>query len=236
MLSLVNTSATPLPPPSYLRASTPAVTALVPVRVTQEACLGIPSCSPLVQHELLKAMRQHLPQTYLRAGSELGLTLERTQALLEHHPPIVSAARALKLARLLAPEPTAGAAFAAAGTALYTALQPELNRVFRFAVRQLPRGWRVRLTLAAASKLVPHFAGSTNQIIIIEPDEQSLYLTVRDGLFTDHLATLSGAYFYYHSIFKGLLRDFACVNGQVAAVRRPRLHLHQCNFRIIWKG
>lgn len=234
MYPMVNAPATPLPPTSRLRVVTSTVPAPISVGLPQEACLGIPSCSPLVLHELLKATRQQLPNTYLRAAREFGLTLERTQALIKHPTPMFSAARALKLARLIAQEPNGHEVFAAAGTAMYTAVQADLGSVFKFAARRLPRGWRVRLMLTTARQLAPQFAGSTSQIILIEPEEESLYFTLRDGLFADQLTTLSGAHFYYHSIFGGLLRDFARVQGKLAAVRRPRLLLHQCTFRFSW--
>jgi hypothetical protein len=234
MYPLVNAPATPLPPAPRLRVVTSSVPAPLSTGLPKETSIGTPSCSPLVLHELLKATRQQLPNTYLRAGREFGLTLERTQALIEHQTPVYSAARAIKLARLIAQEPSGGEVFAAAGTAVYLALQPELNGAFRFMVRHLPRNWRVRLTMTVARQLAPHFAGSTNQIILIEPDEQSLYFTLRDGLFTDHPTTLSGAHFYYHRLFGGLLRDFARLEGKLAAVRRPRLLLHQCTLRFSW--
>jgi hypothetical protein len=235
MYSLISSSAASLSPAQRLRVVTPAVPAPIITGTPQETSLGIPACSPLVLHELLKAVSQQLPQTYLRAGREFGLTLERTQALVEHSVPVFSAARALKLARLVAQEPNGGEVFAATGKALYETLQPELNRMLRMATRWLPRSWRVRLMMSTVRQLAPQFAGSTNQIIIVEPDEQSLYFTLRDGLFTDHAATLSGAYFYYHSLFNGFLRDFARVEGKVSAVRRPRLLLHQCSFKITWQ-
>lgn len=227
MIALVNSSAAPL------RLVTSPVPTLVPQALLQEVRVGTPSCAPLVQHELLKAVRQYLPQTYLRVCRELGLTLERTSALVEQGAPIVSAARAIKLAQLIAYEPDSREVFAVAGQAIYSSLHNHLSRSLRFAVRQLPRAWRVRLALTTARKIAHRFAGSTNQLIIVEPNERYTYLSLRDPIFSERLDTLGGAHCYYSSVFKALLREFAHVDGQVSTVRPPRPHLHQCNFKIV---
>lgn len=232
MIALVNSSAAPL----RLVTSPAPVLQSQSQSLAQEGCLGMPSCAPLVQHELLKAVRQYLPHTYMRASRELGLTLERTKALLEQGAPIVSAGRAIKLARLVAYEPNSREVFAAAGYSLYHSLHQELSRPLKFAVRQLPRAWRVRLAIATARKIAHRFAGSTSQIIIIEPNDQCLYLSLRDGLFSDRLDTLGSAHSYYRSVFAALLQDFANVEGQVFEMRRARAHLHLCNFKIAWKA
>lgn len=231
MHSLLNAPATPLSPVTRLRVVTSLVPTPVVTGLTQEASLGIPACSPLVLHELLKATHQLRPDTYQRASREFGLTVERTQALLKHQTPVFSASRALKLARLLAQDPSGSEVFAAAGTAMYAALEPDLSRLLRFTVRRLPRSWRLHLMMTVARQLTPQFAGSTSQLILIEPDEENFYFTLRDGLFADHPTTLSGAHFYYHSLLGNLLRDFAGLRGKLAAIRRPRLTLHQCTFR-----
>jgi hypothetical protein len=232
MIALVNTSAAPL----RLVTSPSPVPVSQSQSLTQDFCLGIPSCAPLVQHELLKVVRQYLPQTYLRASRDLGMTLERTKTLVEQGAPIVSAGRAIKLARLVACEPNSREVFAAAGHALYDSLHKELSRPLKFAVRQLPRAWRVRLAIATARKIAHQFAGSTSQLIIVEPNDNCLYLSLRDGLFSERLETLGGAHSYYRSIFAALLRDFAHVEGQVFEMRRARAHLHLCNFKIAWKA
>lgn len=229
MLALVNTPATPLRLVSPVH---PVVTYIpIPSSYPQETTLSTPSCAPLVQYELLKAVRQMQPALYLRASRELGLTLERTQALIEQRVPIVSAARAIKLARLVAAEPEGHAVFGEAGRAVFSPLSQELHRSVKFAARHLPRALRLRLALAATRRLSERFAGSTNQIIVTRHDE-SIYLTMRDAVFSDRLETLVGAHFYYRRILETMLQQLAHLDCEIQEVRRPRLHLHQCNFRI----
>jgi hypothetical protein len=232
MIALVNSSAAPL---RLVTSHAPQIHHQSQA-LTHETCLGTPSCAPLVQHELLKAVRHYLPHTYLRASRDLGLTLERTKTLVEQGTPIISAARAIKLARLVAYEPNNREVFAAAGYALYQSLHHELSRPLKFAVRQLPRSWRVRLAIATARKIAHRFAGSTTQIIIVEPNDHCLYLSLRDGLFTDRLDTFGGAHAYYRGVLTALLREFAHVQCEVAEMRRARAHLHLCNFKITWKA
>src|SRR5262247_3669736 len=65
---------------------------------------GVPSCAPLVQHELLKAVREQMPSVYNHAAREIGLTVSGAQDLIERKVEIISAARAIRLARLIALE------------------------------------------------------------------------------------------------------------------------------------
>jgi hypothetical protein len=181
----------------------------------------------------LKAVRHQLPFTYVRANRELGLTLERTQALIEQRQEIISAARALKLARLVAYEPNGREVFGETGQNLYAALQEELHRSLKFTVRCLPRSLRIRLALAVARRIAPGFAGSTNQLIV-EPYEKGVYLTLRDGLFSERLETLSGAHAYYRNLFETMLQQFAQVDCEVLEARRPRFSINQCSLKIVW--
>lgn len=229
MLALVNT---PAPPLRLVPPANPAVTYIpIPRAYPQEATLSTPSCAPLVQHELLKAVHHRQPALYTRVSRELGMTLERTDALVQQRLPIVSAARAIKLARMVASEPEGLAVFGEAGQALFPPLSQELHRSVKFAVRHLPRALRFRFALAAARHLSERFAGSTNQIIVAQHD-QSIYLTLRDAVFSDRPDTLVGAHFYYRKILETMLQQFAHIDCEIQEVRRPRLHLHQCNFRI----
>ncbi|MBI1765477.1 MAG: hypothetical protein HYR56_29015 [Acidobacteria bacterium] len=229
MLALVNAPATPLrltsvvpPTVSYIR---------IHREYPQETTLSTPSCAPLVQHELLKAVRHRQPELYLRASRELGLTLERTQAIVQQRLPIISAARVIKLARMVASEPEGRDVFGEAGQALFAPLSQEINRSVKFAVRHMPRSLRFRLALTAARRLSERFAGSTNQILVTQ-HEQGLYLTLRDAVFSDRMETLVGAHYYYRKILETMLQQFAHLDCEIQEVRRPRLHLHQCNFRI----
>jgi hypothetical protein len=187
----------------------------------------------LVQHELLRNVRDHAPFTYFRAKQELGMTLERTQSLIEQRVQIVSAARALKLARLVAAEPNGRAIFSATGQTLYGTLHQEMSRSLKGLVRTLPRSWRQGLAFSVTRYMAYKFAGSTNHIIL-EPHEDGVYLTLRNGVFADRLETLGGAHAYYRNIFETMLQQFAHIDCEVVEVRRPRVHPNQCNFKIVW--
>ena len=225
MLALVNA-------PSLMRLSATMPVA-APRLLPQDPTLGVPSCTPLVQHELLKAVREQAPYTYLHANRELGLTLERTQALVEQRVQVVSAARALKLARLVAAEPNGRAIFGATGHTLYDTLHAEMSRSLKGAMRALPRNMRKRLAFTMARYMAYKFAGSTNHLIL-EPHEHGVYLTLRNGIFADRLETLGGAHAYYRNVFETMLREFAHLDCEVVEVRRPRVHPNQCNFKIVW--
>ena len=199
----------------------------------QDPTIGIPSCAPLVQHEMLKSLREQAPYAYLHANRELGLTLERTQSLLEQRQQVVSAARALKLARLVAAEPNGRDIFGATGQSLYDNLHQDLNRTLKCAVRTLPRSLRQRLAFAVARRVAYKFAGTTNHLIL-EPHEHGVYLTLRNGIFAERLETLSGAHAYYRNVFETMLQQFAHIDCEISEVRRPRVHPNQCNFKIVW--
>lgn len=228
MLALVNS-----PSPTRL------VTATLPIAdlryVPQDPTVGIPSCAPLVQHEMLKTLREQAPAAYMHAHRELGLTLERTRALIEQRHQVVSAARALKLARVIAAEPNARSIFGATGHSLYETLHQEMHRSLKCAVRTLPRSLRHRAAFKVARYLAYKFAGSTNHLIV-EPHEEGVYLTLRNGIFAERFETLSGAHAYYRNVFETMLQQFAHIDCEVVEVRRPRVHPNQCNFKILWKG
>ncbi len=204
-----------------------------PYFTPQDPTIGIPSCAPLVQHEMLKSLREQAPYAYLHANRELGLTLERTQVLLEQRQQVVSAARTLKLARLVAAEPNGRDIFGATGQALYDTLHQDLNRTLKCAVRTLPRNLRQRLAFAVARRVAYKFAGTTNHLIL-EPHEHGVYLTLRNGIFAERFETLSGAHAYYRNVFETMLQQFAHIDCEIVEVRRPRVHPNQCNFKIVW--
>jgi hypothetical protein len=184
---------------------------------------------------MLRAVRRQQPQTYLRASRELGLTLERTQSLVERRVQIISAARAIKLGRMAAYEPGYREVFGETGQAILDTMQREANRSLRLAVRTLPRAWRARLALKLMRGFAQGFAGSTNQLIA-EPYEEGLIITVRDGVFTDRLDTLGGAYAYYRNACETMLQQFAHIDCEVLELRRPRAHLNQCSFKVVWEA
>jgi hypothetical protein len=226
MLALVNS-------PSPLSYVTSPMQVTAPNFVTQDPTIGVPSVAPLVQHELLKHVREQAPYTYLRANRELGLTLERTHSFLEQRVQVVSAARALKLARIVAAEPNGRTIFGAAGQTVYDTMHQEMSRSLKGAVRTLPRSWRKSLAFNVTRYMAYKFAGSTNHMML-EPHAHGVYLTLRNGVFADRLETLSGAHAYYRNIFETMLQQFAHIDCEVVEVRRPRVHPNQCNFKIVW--
>jgi hypothetical protein len=234
MLSLVNSTA----PTSLATVSLPLTTSLataLPANLVEarHGAARALAYQVSVQHEMLKSLREQAPYAYVHANRELGLTLERTQALLEQRQQVVSAARALKLARLVAAEPNGREIFGATGHSLYGYLHQDLNRTLKGAVRTLPRGLRQRLAFAVARRIAYKFAGSTNHLIL-EPHAAGVYLTLRNSIFAERFETLSGAHTYYRNVFETLLQQFAHIDCEVTEIRRPRVHPNQCNFKIVW--
>ncbi len=193
---------------------------------------GVPSCAPLVQHELLKAVRERMPAVYSRAAREIGLTVSRTQELVDRRIEIISSARAIKLARMIAFEPNSHAVFGEAGNSLYDELNRDFPRVIKATIRNLPRPLRIRLALAWTRQISHCFAGSVNKVLT-DHHRHEIALSVRNGVFSDRLDTLGGAHEYYRNIFKGMFRELAHVDCEVREIRRPRVHLNQCNFEIV---
>lgn len=228
MLSLVHSS-------TRVRPVNLPVQPFVPIAPTQEICVGVPSCSPLLQFELLKAMREQLPQAYLRAGSELGVTVSRTQDLIERRVEIISAARVIKLARMIAYEPNAHEVFGEAGAGVLTQLKSRASRICLSSLRQLPRGVRVPLALAWAERISHHFAGSVNQMFT-ERQPKGMTLSIRHGVFADRLDTLGCAQAYYRRVFESIFQDLVHVECEVREVRRPRVYLDQCRYEIVWEA
>jgi hypothetical protein len=226
MLSLVS-SPSPIRPVSS--------TKLIAPPLPSETCYGVPSCGPLVQHELLKAVREQLPQAYARASRELGLTVTRTQELIERRAQIISAARAIKLARMIAYEPNSRDVFGQAGSNLFTALQQQTSGALKATVRALPRPLRFRLALAWTRRIAHGFAGSVNQITY-EARPGGIVLSVQQGVFADRLDTLGGAHAYYQRILTTMLHEFAHVDCEISELRRPRVSLNQCNYKIVWEA
>jgi hypothetical protein len=185
-----------------------------------------------VQHELLKAVREQMPAVYSRAARDIGITVSQTQELVDRRIEIISSARAIKLARMIAFEPNSHAVFAEAGGALFSEMNREFPRAMKLTIRSLPRPLRVRLALAWTRRIAHGFAGSVNQILT-EHDRQVISMSVRQGVFSDRLDTLGGAHEYYRNVFKVMFRELARVDCEVKELRRPRVRLGQCNFEIV---
>jgi hypothetical protein len=187
-----------------------------------------------VQHELLKAVRDQIPHVYSRADLELGLTVARTQELIDKSE-IISAAGAIKLARMIAYEPNARDVFGVSGHNVFSQLNEQLPSTIRATARTLPRLMRLRFALSMTRRIAHSFAGSLNQVVF-ERRQNGIALTVFDGMFSDRLDTLGCAYSYYRRVFEVMLQQFAGVDYMINEVRRSRVHLNQCNFEIVWEA
>lgn len=223
MLPLVNS-------PTTLRPVNPATSVL-----PSDLFYGVPSCAPLVQHELLKSVREQMPQAYTRATQELRLTVAKTQELIERPITIISAARAIKLARMIAYEPNSREVFGDAGHNLFEAMNLAFPRVVKTTIRALPRGLRSRMALAWTERVAYGFAGSLNRITA-EPVRRGIVVSVSNGVFADRLDTLGGAHAYYRNILETMFREFAHIDCEVNEIRRPRVHLNRCHYEIVWEA
>jgi len=189
----------------------------------------------VVQHELLKAVREQMPEAYKRASSELGMTVARTQELIERRIEIISSAKALKLARLIAYEPNSRKVFAETGQNLSGALNRHFPKFMRLSVKALPHSLRARLALAFARRISYEFAGSLNQFVF-RPAKHGITISITQGIFADQLDTLGGAHAYYGNILETMFREFARMDCEVKEIRSPRVYLNQCNYKIVWEA
>lgn len=206
----------------------------VPRYDNRDVLCGVPSCAPLVQHELLKAVREQMPSVYNHAAREIGLTVSRTQDLIERRVEIISSARAIRLARLIALEPNSHAVFGQAGHNLFDEMRRDFPRLARASICALPAPLRIRLVMAWTRNIAHGFAGSRNRILT-DHDRHKIALSLRGGVFADRLDTLGGAHEYYRNVFKVMLNELARVDCEIKEVRRPSVYLNQCNFEIKWQ-
>jgi hypothetical protein len=206
----------------------------VPRYDNRDVLCGVPSCAPLVQHELLKAVREQMPSVYNHAAREIGLTVSRTQDLIERRVEIISSARAIRLARLIALEPNSHAVFGQAGHNLFDEMRRDFPRLARASIRTLPAPLRIRLVMAWTRNIAHGFAGSRNRILT-DHDRHEIALSLRGGVFADRLDTLGGAHEYYRNVFKVMLNELARVDCEIKEVRRPSVYLNQVNFEIKWE-
>ncbi|HEY6400595.1 MAG TPA: hypothetical protein VI479_04255, partial [Blastocatellia bacterium] len=176
----------------------------VPRYENRDVLCGVPSCAPLVQHELLKAVRERMPSVYSLATREIGLTVSSTQELIERRVQIISSARAIRLARLIALEPNSHAVFGEAGHNLFDEMRRHLPRIVRVSIHTLPAPMRIRLAMAWTRKIAHSFAGSLNRITA-DHERHKVGLSLRNGVFADRLDTLGGAHEYYRNAFKVML-------------------------------
>jgi hypothetical protein len=206
----------------------------IPRHDNRDVLCGVPSCAPLIQHELLKAVRERMPSVYNRAAREIGLTVSRTQELIERRVEIISSARAIRLARLIALEPNSHAVFGEAGHNLFDEMRRDFPLVARASIRTLPAPLRIRLAMAWTRGVAHGFAGSLSKILT-DHDRHKIALSLRSGVFADRLDTLGGAHEYYRNVIKVALNELARVDCEIKEVRRPSVYLNQCNFEIKWE-
>ncbi|HMB27678.1 MAG TPA: hypothetical protein VKS99_06200 [Blastocatellia bacterium] len=206
----------------------------IPGYDNREITCGVPSCAPLVQHELLKVVRERMPSVYNHAAQEIGLTVSRTQDLIERRVEIISSARAIRLARLIALEPNSHAVFGQAGHNLFDGMRRDFPRLARVSIRTLPAPLRIRLAMAWTRNIAHGFAGSVNRILT-DHEGHKIALSLRSGVFADRLDTLGGAHEYYRNVFKVMMNELARVDCEIKEVRRPSVFLNQCNFEIKWE-
>lgn len=206
-----------------------------PMAAAQGICVGVPSVSPLVQRELLRAMRERIPQTYANAWYELGVTVSQTQALVDRRVEIISAARAIKLARMIACEKNSVEVFSEAGVRILTELLRRMPLVVRQTIRRWPIGTRRQFVLSWASRMGHHFAGSVAHISV-QKETGEARVTIRRGVFSESLETFSGAQEYYRSILQTLLQDAAFTPCRINPIEGPRLRLDQCRYQIVWEA
>ncbi len=207
----------------------------IPQADQREICCGVQSISPHVQHELLRAVHRQMPEAYSRIAQELGLTVSRTQELIDRKAEIISSAGAIRLARMIAYEPNARDVFGEAGHNLFDAMNRKFPRPIKAAVRNMPHRLRIRLALAWARKVAYGFAGSLNQILV-EHYPQAIALSLRNGVFSDRIDTLGGAHEYYRNVFAKVFSEIARLDCEVREIRRPRVYLNQCNYGIVWEA
>ncbi|HEU0185392.1 MAG TPA: hypothetical protein VFS27_08760 [Blastocatellia bacterium] len=207
----------------------------VPRYENRDVLCGVPSCAPLLQHELLKAVRERMPSVYSHATREIGLTVSSTQELLDRRIQIISSARAIRLARLIALEPNSHAVFGEAGHNLFGEMRRNFPRIVRVSIQTLPAPMRIRLAMAWTRKIAHGFAGSLNRITA-DHESRKMDLSLRNGVFADRLDTLGGAHEYYRNVFKVMLNELARVDCEIKEVRRPSVFINQCNFEIKWEA
>jgi hypothetical protein len=201
----------------------------------RDVLCGVPSCAPIVQHELLKAVREQMPSVYNRVVGEIGMTVSSAQDLIERRVEIVSSARAIRLARMIALEPNSHAVFGEAGHKLFDEMRQNFPRLAKISIQTLPAPLRIRLAMAWTRKIAHGFAGSINRIMT-DHERRTMDLSLRNGVFADRLDTLGGAHEYYRNVFKVVMNELARVDCEIKEVRRPSVFLNQCNFEIKWEA
>lgn len=211
----------------------------VPVRrapsfVLQRVFYGVPSCGPSLQHHLLLALREVVPQMYARLVAETGLTVDKTQLLVERRS-MISAAGAMMIFRLIASEKMWCEILQRASETLMAAVYYDLPFSLKFALNNLPRQLRLRLTLKILERRLPHIAGSSSRLINYNRRGNRLYIQVKDGLFADLMETRAGAREFYGAALQWVFWHFARVQCTVSEVRSQLILAHECWYAVEWE-
>lgn len=207
--------------------------ALPPIQ--SDICVGVPSCTPLIQHELLSVVREQVPHAYTRAERELGLSVSRTRELIDRRVEIVSAAKAVRLARMVAYEPNARDVFEETGREVFSEISRRFPGIVKGTLRSLPRPVRSRMALALARHVSCSFAGSLNRIHA-ENLSGGLRLTIERGVFSDRLDTINCAEAYYRRLFETVFQELALIDCDVSVTRRSRVIPDSCDLKIVWEA
>lgn len=201
----------------------------------QRVFCGAPSCGPLLQHELLLALRDISPQSYARLVAETGLSLDKTEIVAERRQ-IVSAAGAMMLAHVIAREPQWIRIFDQAAESLTAKLYFELPFSLKFALNNLPRSMRVKLAFSTLAGRMYQIGGSSSQLVNYKRRGNRSYIQIKDGMFADYLETRAGAREFYGAVLRGMFWHFARVECSVSEVSSDQILLHECWFTAQWEG
>ena len=125
--------------------------------------------------------------------------------------------------------------FGETGHNLFGAMNRNFPRLVKATVRTLPRNLRARLALTYTKRAAYGFAGSVNRIDA-KPTPRGVIVSISNGVFADRLDTLGGAHAYYRNIIETMFHEFAHVDCEVKEIRRPRVHLSQCHYEIVWEA
>lgn len=212
----------------------------VPVRrapsfVLQRVFYGVPSCGPSLQHHLLLALREVSPQMYARLVAETGLTVDKTQTLVERNA-MISAAGSMMIFRLISSEEMWREILQRASESLMASLYFDLPFSLKFALNNLPRQLRLRLAMTILERKLPHIAGSGGRLINYNRRGNRLYIQVKDGLFADLMETRAGAREFYGATLRWMFWHFARVNCNITEVRSQLILAHECWYAVEWEA
>ncbi|HEX4951210.1 MAG TPA: hypothetical protein VFZ34_31425 [Blastocatellia bacterium] len=171
---------------------------------------------------------------YARLVAETGLTVDKTQILVERNS-MISAAGSMMIFRLIAAEEMWREILQRASESLLAAVYYELPFALKFALNNLPRQLRIRLALSLMERKMPHLAGSSSRLINYNRRGNRLYIQVKDGLFADLMETRAGAREFYGTALRWMFWHFARVNCNISEVRSQLILAHECWYAVEWE-